>query len=151
MITFARLNAILTGFPSTISGTLVISVWMNLPATLRFSFVVEMVFGGPNWESITDADGTLEINKRGWRPNKIRILTISWMGRGSNGWARLSQGILLTYRYQSVPRIHRHPHVWSPSPAGGVTSSCGAEMSKVKGLGESIIREVGIGTHHSGT
>jgi len=48
MITFARLNAILTGFPSKISGTFVISVWMNLPATFRFSFVVEVVFGGAN-------------------------------------------------------------------------------------------------------
>jgi hypothetical protein len=48
MITFARLRAILTGFPSTISGSFVISVWMNLPVTLRLSFVVETVFGGAN-------------------------------------------------------------------------------------------------------
>ena len=46
MITFARLRAILTGFVSTISGSFVISVWMNLPAIFRFSFVVETVISG---------------------------------------------------------------------------------------------------------
>jgi len=46
MITFARLRAILAGFVSTISGSFVISVWMNLPVIFRFSFVVETVFGG---------------------------------------------------------------------------------------------------------
>jgi len=46
MITFARLRAILTGFVSTISGSFVISVWMNLPASFRFSFVVETDIDG---------------------------------------------------------------------------------------------------------
>jgi len=46
MTTLARLRAILTGFPSTISGSFIISVWMNLPVTFRLSFVVETAFGG---------------------------------------------------------------------------------------------------------
>jgi len=46
MITFARLRAILTGFVSTISGIVVISIGMNLPVTFRFPFVVERVTDG---------------------------------------------------------------------------------------------------------
>jgi len=59
MITFARLRAILAGFESTFSGSFVISVWMNLPATFRFSFVVETIFGGADRESIPDVDWLL--------------------------------------------------------------------------------------------
>jgi hypothetical protein len=53
MITFARLRAILAGFPSTISGNFVMSVWMNRPATLREPFVVDSAFGGGDRESIS--------------------------------------------------------------------------------------------------
>jgi len=56
MITFARLRAILAGFVSTISGSFVISVWMNLPATFRFSLVVETAFSGADRESVPDTD-----------------------------------------------------------------------------------------------
>lgn len=53
MITFARLRANLAGFPETISGNFVMSVWMNLPATLREGFVVDPAFGGGDGESVS--------------------------------------------------------------------------------------------------
>ena len=51
MITFTSLRATLTGFGSTISGSLFATVRMDLPVTSRISLILDPEFGPVSWFS----------------------------------------------------------------------------------------------------